>query len=83
MYLRLQRDGDNLEVELTGVWRGANLPAIDAEIAAQSFAGARTLKVSVPETVTLDLAGAWRLRELLKAAEAAGMRVEFSGPPPG
>jgi len=83
MYLRLQRDGDNLEVELTGVWRGANLPAIDAEIAAQSFAGARTLKVSVPETVTLDLAGAWRLRELLKAAEAAGTRVEFSGPPPG
>ena len=42
-----------------------------------------TLKVTIPESVTLDLAGAWRLREWLKAAEAAGASVEFDGPPPG
>jgi phospholipid/cholesterol/gamma-HCH transport system permease protein len=83
MYLRLQRDGDNLDAELTGEWRGANLPAIDAELAAQSLAGARTLKVTVPQGVTLDLAGAWRLRQWLKAAEAAGLSVEFAGAPPG
>ncbi|MEO8063360.1 MAG: ABC transporter permease [Pseudomonadota bacterium] len=83
MYLRLQRDGETLDLELIGEWRGANLPAIDAEIDGQSFAGAHTLKVSVPESTTLDLAGAWRLRELLKAAEAAGAAVEFDGPPPG
>ncbi len=83
MYLRLQRDGDALDAELSGEWRGANLPAIDAEIAAHSFAGARSLKVTVPDTVTLDLAGAWRLREWLKAAEAAGLNIQFDGPPPG
>lgn len=83
MYLRLHRDGETIDVELTGSWRGADLPAIDAELAAQSFAGARVLKVAVPESVTLDLAGAWRLREWLKAAEAAGLDAHFEGATPG
>jgi len=83
MHLSLERSGDTLEVELAGSWRGADLPAIDAELAAQSFAGARTLAVTVPESLTLDLAGAWRLREWLKAAEAAGLSVKFNGTPPG
>ena len=60
-----------------------DLPAIDAELAAQSFADAQVLKVSAPESVPLDLAGAWRLREWLKSAEAAGLAVEFTGNPPG
>jgi phospholipid/cholesterol/gamma-HCH transport system permease protein len=83
MHLTLQRNGDTLEVELAGAWRGAQLPAIDAELAAQSFAGARKLRVSVPESVALDLAGAWRLREWLKSAEDAGVAVEFDGAAPG
>jgi phospholipid/cholesterol/gamma-HCH transport system permease protein len=83
MHLSLERNGDTLEVELAGSWRGADLPAIDAELAAQSFAGARSLNVSIPESVSLDLAGAWRLREWLKAAEAAGLSVQFNGTPPG
>jgi phospholipid/cholesterol/gamma-HCH transport system permease protein len=83
MHLSLERNGDTLEVELAGSWRGADLPAIDAELAAQSFDGAHALVVTIPESVTLDLAGAWRLREWLKAAEAAGLDVKFSGTPPG
>src|SRR5262245_39776057 len=33
MHLSVERDGDELEVELAGNWRGADLPAIDAELA--------------------------------------------------
>jgi phospholipid/cholesterol/gamma-HCH transport system permease protein len=83
MHLSLQRDGDSLEVELAGSWRGADLPAIDAELAAHSYAGARRLVVTVPESVELDLAGAWRLRAWLKSAEDAGLTVEFAGSAPG
>jgi phospholipid/cholesterol/gamma-HCH transport system permease protein len=83
MYLKLQRDGDTLAAELVGSWRGADLDAIDAELAAQDVGGARRVVVTVPESVPLDLAGAWRLREWLKTAEAAGATVEFDGPPPG
>src|SRR5689334_5049199 len=83
MHLSSRRDGDSLQVELAGNWRGAELPAIDTELAAQSLAGARELVVSVPDTVTLDLAGAWTLREWLKSAQQAGVDVRFDGPPPG
>ena len=31
----------------------------------------------------MDLAGAWRLREWMKAAEKAGLGVEFAGAAPG
>ena len=83
MHLSLQRDGANLEVELAGSWRGANLPTIEAELAAVSFAGVRLLRVSVPASLDLDLAGAWELREWLQAAQAAGVTVEFTGTQPG
>jgi phospholipid/cholesterol/gamma-HCH transport system permease protein len=83
MYLSQQRDGANLEVELAGNWRGAELPAIDAELAALPLDGVRALRITVPESLDLDLAGAWTLREWVKTAEAAGAGVEFTGPVPG
>jgi len=83
MYLQTRRNGDILEAELAGSWRGAELPAIDAEIAALSFDGAGTLRITVPDSVELDLAGAWRLREWLKEAQAAGVDSEFAGEEPG
>lgn len=83
MYLSQQRDGANLEVELAGSWRGAELPAIDAELAAVPLSGVRTLRITIPDSHELDLAGAWTLREWVKTAEAAGASVEFAGPIPG
>ena len=83
VYLNVSRDGETLEVELAGHWRCADLPAIDNELAAQSFDGARALRVRVPEGVQLDLAGAWRLREWLQAAEGTGLAVSYEGEPPG
>ncbi|HUQ08953.1 MAG TPA: ABC transporter permease [Steroidobacteraceae bacterium] len=83
MYLSQRRNGDELEVELSGSWRGAELPAIDAEIAAAPLAGATKLRIVVPESVQLDLAGAWRLREWIETAEHAGVTVQFAGAKPG
>src|SRR5262245_17788886 len=83
MHLRSQRDGDSLEVELAGSWRGADLPAIEAEIAATPLTGTRRVIVTVPDSVSLDLAGAWRLREWQRAAEAAGTAFEYAGAAPG
>ena len=83
MYLNVSRQGDTLDAELTGRWRGAELPAIDAELAALSLAGVRAVRVTVPSHAQLDLAGAWRLREWLRGAEKAGATVEFAGGEPG
>jgi phospholipid/cholesterol/gamma-HCH transport system permease protein len=83
MHLNFRRDNDLLEAELAGQWRGADLPAIDAELGAQSLGGIRTLRIAIPDSVPLDLAGAWRLRDWIKEAEAAGVSVEFAGEPPG
>jgi phospholipid/cholesterol/gamma-HCH transport system permease protein len=83
MHLNVRRDGDTLEAELSGSWRGADLPAIDAELGNVSLAGVRQLKLHVPDSIPLDLAGAWRLREWMLAAERAGANVEFEGTTPG
>ena len=83
MHLTHQRDGANLEVELAGSWRGAELPAIDAELADVPLAGVRALRITVPESFDIDLAGAWTLRRWMKAAEGAGATVEFEGAAPG
>ena len=83
MHLTAQRDGNNLDVELAGTWRGTDLPVIDAEIAQVSLAGVRSLRITVPESLELDLAGAWTLRQWVKAAEKSGLSVEFAGPVPG
>jgi phospholipid/cholesterol/gamma-HCH transport system permease protein len=82
MFLSQQRDGDTLEVELAGSWRGSELPAIDAEIAALPLAGVRTLSINVPEGLQMDLAGAWRLRDWLETAGKSGVSVRFAAHKP-
>jgi phospholipid/cholesterol/gamma-HCH transport system permease protein len=82
VYLNVSRQDELLEAELAGHWRGADLPAIDAEIAAQSFGAARAQRVRVPPSVQLDMAGALRFREWLQAAAAAGLEVSFDGVAP-
>jgi phospholipid/cholesterol/gamma-HCH transport system permease protein len=83
MHLSPRRNGDNLEVELSGSWRGADLPAIEAELGALPLDGVSVLQVQVPEAVTMDLAGAWQLREWLDGAQRAGITVAFAGAKPG
>jgi phospholipid/cholesterol/gamma-HCH transport system permease protein len=83
MYLSHRRDGDNLEVELAGSWRGSEMPAIDTALAGLPLGGAEAIRVTVPRDLDMDLAGAWRLRDWLEAAKKDGARVEFAGAVPG
>jgi phospholipid/cholesterol/gamma-HCH transport system permease protein len=83
MHLSHQRNGDQLEVELDGSWRGGDLPAIDAELADVPLDGVGTLRVAIPESVHMDLAGAWRLRDWQERAQRAGISVELPGGKPG
>jgi phospholipid/cholesterol/gamma-HCH transport system permease protein len=83
MYLSPRRNGEQLEVELSGSWRGRDLPAIDAELDALSLAGVGTLSIRIPEGQAMDLAGAWRLRDWAEAAERGGVQVQFEGGKPG
>jgi phospholipid/cholesterol/gamma-HCH transport system permease protein len=83
MFLNVRRDGDILGVELSGQWRGAALPDIEAELEAQSFADVRQVQVTVPASLDLDLAGAWLMRKWLHKAEEAGIAVAFEPAKPG
>jgi phospholipid/cholesterol/gamma-HCH transport system permease protein len=83
MYLSHRRNGEQLDVELSGDWRGRDLPAIDAELEALSLEGIGTLSIRVPDGTGMDLAGAWRLRDWAEAAERGGTRVLFEGARPG
>src|SRR5690349_17049267 len=76
MFFTQRRDGDALEVELAGRWRAAELSAIDAEIDAIPLSGLRELRVTVPEGLEMDLAGAWQLRDWLETAANNGIDVQ-------
>ncbi len=81
MYVATRRNGSTLELDLTGTWRAVDLPAIDSELAACNLAGASTISLSAANA-TLDLSGAWRLRELLATLRATGATVEWRAPEP-
>ena len=82
MYTQIERTAAGLELTLRGAWRAANLAAIDAELRSFDWGGAGTLAISGAEVEWLDLSGAWRLRQLLQQATAAGKRIEWRTPEP-
>ncbi|HPF27083.1 MAG: ABC transporter permease [Steroidobacteraceae bacterium] len=82
MYTQIERTANGLELTLRGAWRAANLAAIDAELASFDWGGAGTLVISGAEVELLDLSGAWRLRQLLQQAAAAGTQIEWRTPAP-
>ncbi len=78
MYIDARRDGDTLVLDLVGDWRALQLDRIDAALAGLDFAGARRLLIGTRALTSIDLSGAWRLRELVEQAGAAGVEVAFS-----
>ncbi len=83
MYLESRRTAQGLELDLTGSWRIADLPALERELAAVPVDGGGSALVSFSRLSTLDLSATLRLRDFLQRLRAAGWDVHFDGEPPG
>src|ERR1700761_4561669 len=81
-YLAVRRAEQSLEIDLTGEWRALELPRIDAALAAVDLTNTRRVVIRTEGLASLDLSGAWRLRDFLQQLRQAGTDVEFQGPQP-
>ncbi len=55
-YLRVQRHAEQLDLELTGLWRALHFAELDAELSAVELDGARQVRIDTREA-ELDLQG--------------------------
>lgn len=80
MFIVARRSADRLELELAGEWRALRLAEIAAELDTVRLDGARRVTVSTDHVASLDLSGAWQLRELIERLRSAGAEVTVHGP---
>src|SRR6201996_928689 len=52
------------------------------EVRRSDLGGSRRAVINTQGLGALDLSGAWRLREFVRSARAAGVDVQFKGTPP-
>jgi phospholipid/cholesterol/gamma-HCH transport system permease protein len=76
-----ERAGDGLTLRLRGGWCIDNLPEIESSLGQLSEQGQR-VKLDFSGIETLDLSGAWLLRNWLERARSAGCRFEVVGERP-
>jgi phospholipid/cholesterol/gamma-HCH transport system permease protein len=83
MAVEVRRTAAGLQLDLTGEWGVREVAAARAQLAAIDLAAVRAVAVSTGGVESLDLSGAWVLRQFLQRAHAAGVQVSFQGSPPG
>ena len=82
MALEIRRTAAGLQLDLTGEWGIRDVEAARAQLAAIDLNAVRAVEVSTRDLTSLDLSGAWALREFLKRVRAGGAAVSFEGAPP-
>jgi phospholipid/cholesterol/gamma-HCH transport system permease protein len=84
MFIESERDGRTLMLRPVGQWCIDNAAAIAAEFEALGAgdSSAQSVTVDAAGLDTLDLSGAWLLRQRLQALEARGARVQWRGEVP-
>src|SRR6516162_4844534 len=82
MAVEVRRTAVGLQLDLTGEWGMREVEADRAQLAAIDLGAVREVKVSTRGVDSLELSGAWALREFLQRARAAGVTVSFDGTPP-
>jgi phospholipid/cholesterol/gamma-HCH transport system permease protein len=82
MAVEVRRTAAELQLGLTGEWGIREVEADRAQLAAIDLAAVREVKVSTRGIDSLELSGAWALREFLQRARTAGVTVSFEGTPP-
>jgi len=82
MAVEVRRTAAGLQLDLTGQWGIGEVEADRAQLAAIDLGAVHEVKVSTREVGSLELSGAWALREFLQRARATGVMVSFDGTPP-
>jgi phospholipid/cholesterol/gamma-HCH transport system permease protein len=82
MAVEVRRTAAGLELDLTGEWGMREVEADHAQLAAIDLGAVREVKISTRGVGSLELSGAWALREFLRRARTAGVTVSFEGTPP-
>jgi phospholipid/cholesterol/gamma-HCH transport system permease protein len=82
MAVEVRRTAAGLQLDLTGEWGIGEVEADRAQLAAIDLGAVHEVKVSTHGVGSLELSGAWALREFLQRAHAAGVTVSFDGAPP-
>ena len=82
MSVEVRRTAAGLQLELGGQWGLQQVESARAQLAAIDLGAVHKIELSTRALESLDLSGAWVLREFLQRARAAGARVSFEGAPP-
>ena len=82
MAVEVRHTDAGLQIDLTGEWGLRDVEAARAQLAAIDLKAVRAVEVSTRGLTSLDLSGAWALREFLKRVRAGGAAVSFQGAQP-
>ena len=82
MSVEVRRTAAGLQLELGGRWALQQVESARAQLAAIDLGAVQQIELSTRALESLDLSGAWVLREFLQRARAAGARISFEGAPP-
>src|SRR5262245_1271371 len=82
MSVEVRRTATGLQLELAGQWGLSEVEAARAQLAAVDLGAVHEVELSTRGMESLDLSGAWVLREFLQRVRAAGAEVSFQGAPP-
>jgi phospholipid/cholesterol/gamma-HCH transport system permease protein len=78
----VQRTADGLQLTLTGDWGCRQFAALEAQLDAIDLSAARQVRINAQPLGTLDLSGAWALRQFIARARSVGAEVSFAGRAP-
>jgi phospholipid/cholesterol/gamma-HCH transport system permease protein len=82
MSVEVRRTAAGVQLDLTGEWGLPEVEAARAQLAAVDLGAVREVEVSTRGVESLDLSGAWVLREFVQRARTAGAEVSFQDAPP-
>jgi phospholipid/cholesterol/gamma-HCH transport system permease protein len=82
MTVEVRRSADGVQLELTGEWGARQFTDLAAALAAVDLRTMRHVLIGTGGLTSLELSGAWALREFLQRARHAGVEVSFEGAPP-
>jgi phospholipid/cholesterol/gamma-HCH transport system permease protein len=82
MALEVSRTAAGLQLDLTGEWGMREFAALEQQLGALELNPGQKVQIVTQGLTTLNLSGAWALRQFLGRARAAGATVSFLGAPP-